>query len=60
DKRVSADSSAWLLQKAVQKAQRLSGMRQQAVQLFLQDLRTSAKVDDRRKQLNAAARRQSS
>ena len=60
DKRVSADSAAWLLQKAVQKAQRLSGMRQQSVQLFLQDLRTSAKVDDRRKQLNAAARRQSS
>jgi hypothetical protein len=33
-------------------------MRQQAVQLYLQDLRTSAKVDDRRKSINLAVRRQ--
>jgi peptidyl-prolyl cis-trans isomerase D len=60
DSRVNADSAKWLAQKGVQKQQRLSGMRQQAVQLYMQDLRISAKVDDRRKALNAAARRQSS
>jgi peptidyl-prolyl cis-trans isomerase D len=60
DKRVTADSAKWLAQKGVQKQQRLSAMRQQAIQLYLQDLRTSAKVDDRRKAINAAARRQSS
>jgi peptidyl-prolyl cis-trans isomerase D len=58
ERRVNADSTAWLAQKSVQRQQRLAGMRQQAVQLYLQDLRASAKVDDRRKTLNAAARRQ--
>jgi peptidyl-prolyl cis-trans isomerase D len=58
DRRVNADSAAWLGQKSVQRQQRLSGMRQQAVQLYLQDLKASAKIDDRRKALNAAARRQ--
>lgn len=58
DRRVNADSGAWLAQKSMQKQQRLSGMRQQAVQLYMQDLRESAKVDDRRKAINAAARRQ--
>jgi peptidyl-prolyl cis-trans isomerase D len=58
DKRVNADSTAWLAQKSVQRQQRLGGMRQQSVQLYMQDLRASAKIDDRRKALNAAARRQ--
>jgi peptidyl-prolyl cis-trans isomerase D len=58
DRRVNADSAAWLAQKSTQRQQRLSGMRQQGVQLYMQDLRESAKVDDRRKAINAAARRQ--
>ena len=58
DRRVNADSAGWIAQKLVQRQQRLGGMRQQAVQLYLQDLRTSAKVDDRRKGINTAARRQ--
>lgn len=59
DRRVNADSAKWLLQKSVQRQQRLQGVQQQTVQMYLQDLRKSAKVDDRRKAINAAARRQS-
>lgn len=58
DKRIVADSAAWAAQQQVQKTMRLNQLRQQRVQMFLQDLRKSAKVDDRRKQINAAARRQ--
>jgi hypothetical protein len=42
----------------VEKATRLQQLRQQRIQMYLQDLRKAAKVDDRRKQINAAARRQ--
>lgn len=56
DKRVVADSSAWAAQKAIQKASRLQQLRQQKIQMFLLDMRKSAKVDDRRKQINAATR----
>jgi len=58
DKRVNADSAAWLAQKAMQKQQRVQGQQQQAVQMYLQDLRESAKIDDRRKAINAAVRHQ--
>jgi peptidyl-prolyl cis-trans isomerase D len=58
DKRVTADSAAWAAQKAAQRATRLQQLRQQRVQMFLQDLRKSAKIDDRRKQINAAQRSQ--
>lgn len=58
DKRIVADSAAWAAQKDVQKTMRLQQLRQQRIQMFLQDLRKSAKVDDRRKSINAAARRQ--
>ncbi len=56
DKRVLADSATWMLQKPVQKATRLQQLRQQKIQMFLQDIRKSAKVDDRRKEINAATR----
>ena len=59
DKRVNADSAAWLAQKAMQKQQRIQGQQQQAIQTYLQDLKQSAKIDDRRKAINAAVRRQS-
>jgi peptidyl-prolyl cis-trans isomerase D len=59
DKRVPADSAAWLAQKDIQRQQRLSQVRQQKIQLFLDDLRKSAKLDDRRKQINASVRRTS-
>jgi peptidyl-prolyl cis-trans isomerase D len=56
DKRLTADSTAWVAQKTLQRATRLQQLRQQKIQMFLQDLRKSAKVDDRRKQINAATR----
>jgi peptidyl-prolyl cis-trans isomerase D len=58
DKRTIADSSAWALQKDIQKQQRLQQLRQQRIQMFLQDLRKAGKVDDRRKKIQAAAKRQ--
>jgi peptidyl-prolyl cis-trans isomerase D len=58
DKRSVADSAAWAAQKDLQKTQRLQQLRQQKIQMFLQDLRKAAKVDDRRKKIQAAARRQ--
>ena len=59
DRRVDADSAAWLAQKSAQRQQRSQGLQQQAIQMYLQDLRQSAKVDDRRRAINAAVRRQS-
>ncbi len=58
DKRTTADSTAWAAQKVAQRAVRLNQLRQQKIQMYIQDLRKSAKVDDRRKSINAAARRQ--
>lgn len=57
DKRVVADSTAWAAQKEAQKTLRLNQLRQQKIQMFLQDIRKAAKVDDRRKAINAATRR---
>ena len=57
DKRVVSDSTAWGAQKEAQKTGRLQQLRQQKIQMFLQDLRKAAKVDDRRKQINSATRR---
>ena len=57
DKRILADSAAWVAQKQVQRQTRLQQLRQQRIQMFLQDMRKAAKVDDRRKQINAATRR---
>lgn len=57
DKRVTADSASWAAQKSVQRSQRIQQLRQQRVQVYLQDLRRSAKIDDRRKQINATMRR---
>ncbi|OYV66338.1 MAG: hypothetical protein B7Z72_11530, partial [Gemmatimonadetes bacterium 21-71-4] len=60
DRRVKADSAAWLKQKDVQKAQRIQQLQQARIQMFLQDLHDAAKIDDRRKQLDAANRHASS
>jgi peptidyl-prolyl cis-trans isomerase D len=57
DKRILADSTAWAAQKQVQRQTRLQQLQQQRIQMFLGDLRKAAKVDDRRKQINAATRR---
>ncbi len=59
DKRTTADSAAWDKQKDIQRQVRTDAVRNQRIQLFLEDLRGSAKVVDKRKEVNAAQRRQS-
>lgn len=58
DKRVEASREAFEQQKAVQRQQALNALRQARVQNFLQGLRERADIEDRRKEINAAARRQ--
>jgi parvulin-like peptidyl-prolyl isomerase len=60
DRRVDADRTAWEAQKAAQRQQLVQGLRQQRIQAFLQQLRTDAKIDDRRKSLAQAARQTTS
>jgi peptidyl-prolyl cis-trans isomerase D len=57
DKRVQADSTAFEAQKNVLRQQRLNQLRDQRAQMYLQDLRESANIKDRRKELSAAAKR---
>lgn len=56
DRRIVADSATWLKQKDAQRAQVLTQMRQQRVREFLTNLRASAKIVDRRKEVEAANR----
>lgn len=57
DRRVQADSAAWLKQLPAQRQTRMQQLQQQRVQMYLQDIRQSAKIDDRRKKINASVRR---
>ena len=57
NKRVPADSAAWEAQKSAQRTTETDGMRQQRVRIFLDNLRKTAKITDRRKQIEAASRR---
>jgi len=58
DRRIEADSAVWAAQKDTQRTQAIQAIQQLRVRTFLSELRKSAKVDDRRKELNAAARAQ--
>jgi peptidyl-prolyl cis-trans isomerase D len=58
--RVAADSATWLNQKNGQRQQRITQLQQARVQMYLQYLHDSAKIDDRRKSIDAAIRRTSS
>jgi peptidyl-prolyl cis-trans isomerase D len=58
DKRVVADSAAWEKQKQAQRELRLNQLRQQRIQMFMADLRKAAKIEDHRKEINSAVRRQ--
>jgi peptidyl-prolyl cis-trans isomerase D len=60
DRRVNADRAKWEAQRTVQRQRQLQELRQQVVQQFMQDLRKSAKVEDHRTRINAAARREAS
>ena len=57
DRRVQADSAAWLKQVQAQRQARMQQLQQQRVQMYLADIRQAAKIDDRRKKINASVRR---
>jgi peptidyl-prolyl cis-trans isomerase D len=57
DNRVPASRAAFEAQKEVLRQQELQQLRQQRVRDFLANLRAVAKIDDRRKQIEASARR---
>ena len=59
DAKNPADRAAFDAQKNDLRSRRLAQLGQQRLQMFLEDLRKTAKIDDRRKELNAAQRRQS-
>jgi parvulin-like peptidyl-prolyl isomerase len=58
DKRVQTDTTKWTTQKAIQRQQVTNSLRDQRLRLYLANLRKEAKVEDRRKELNALQRRQ--
>jgi peptidyl-prolyl cis-trans isomerase D len=57
DNRVTGSRAAFEAQKEVLRQQELQQLRQQRVRDFLANLRAVAKIDDRRKQIEASARR---
>jgi parvulin-like peptidyl-prolyl isomerase len=57
DRRVNADRAAFEQQKNQMRNQRVQQMKQQRLQLFLDDLRKSAEIEDHREEINAALRR---
>jgi hypothetical protein len=59
DARKPADRAAFEAQKDALRGRRQQVLRQQRVQNFLEDLRRSANIKDKRKEINAQLRRQS-
>jgi peptidyl-prolyl cis-trans isomerase D len=57
DNRIPASRAAFEAQKATLKAQTLNQLKRQRVTEFLANLKAVAKIDDRRKQIEASARR---
>ena len=57
ERRTNADRAEFEKQREALRRQRQQQMRQQRLQLFIEDLRRSAKIEDRRRDINAAARR---
>lgn len=60
DRRVEADRKAWEAQKDVQRRQAAQAMQQARVQEFTANLRASAKITDRRKEVEESLKRSSS
>jgi peptidyl-prolyl cis-trans isomerase D len=58
DRRIEADRKAFEAQKAQQRQQIQQALREQRVRDFLADLRKSAKLEDNRRKIFAASRRQ--
>lgn len=57
DRRVNASREEFEKQAEAMRSQRVQQLKRQRLQLFLDDLRRAAKVEDHRKEINAAARR---
>jgi peptidyl-prolyl cis-trans isomerase D len=57
DRRINADRTKWETQKQVQRTLLTRSMREDRVRAYLEDLRASAKIEDHRKEIDAAARR---
>jgi len=57
DNRIPASRAAFEAQKEVLRQQELQQLRQQRVRDYLSNLRAIAKIDDKRKQIEASARR---
>jgi peptidyl-prolyl cis-trans isomerase D len=60
DKRTAADSARWRAQRQTQREQLLQVLRNQKIGLYLDALKKAAKIEDFRKQLQAAQQRTSS
>lgn len=60
DRRTTADSTRWMAQKPTQREQLLQVLRNQKIGLYLGALKKAAKIEDMRKELQAAQRRASS
>jgi hypothetical protein len=56
--RTSASRETFEAEKAMLREQALQGLRQRRVQEFFEQLRRSAEIDDRRREINAGLRRQ--
>jgi peptidyl-prolyl cis-trans isomerase D len=59
ERRVQADSSVWEKQKDAQRKQAVASLRESRVRNYMDGLRKASKIKDRRKELNEAARAQS-
>ena len=59
DAKKPADKVAYEARKKEIRAQRLQALKQQRLQAYYADLKKSAKIEDRRKEISARARRQS-
>jgi peptidyl-prolyl cis-trans isomerase D len=57
ERRVNADRAQFDKEAAALRTQRVQQLKQQRLRVFLDDLRKSAKIEDHRKDINAAARR---
>ena len=57
DRRVNASREKWEAQKEVQRNLLTRSLREERVRAYLEDLRASAKIEDNRREINAATRR---
>jgi hypothetical protein len=60
DKKIPADRAKFAEQKATQRASAMQAIRESRVQAFLGALRKDAKIEDKRKKIQASLRRQAS